>query len=228
MIDDKIKISWDDIRAPKVDEALQRQQQERATALPPPVDFGRAKAYPPLRNYGTVATPRASARSGRAILSTPLYTCVAGLIGAVLGWGVTEAVWGEATHSGSNVLVHIAMWFGLIGACIGASVGAVEGVMSRALAKALKGGAIGLAVGLTGCAIGGMIAQFIYSAILAASSTSSLGPVMVARTIGWGAAGCFVGLGQGLAMLSGRKTLNGFLGGLEAALLAGSCLTPYR
>jgi len=226
--DNRLKISWDDLRDPKVDQELQRQEQIQPWAQPPASTVATSgKVYPSPRSYGTVSQQPTERAAGRTLLSTPLYTCLAGLVGAVVGWVITEAIFGEQqSNSADSIFLHTAIWFGIIGACIGAAIGAVEGVMSRAATKALKSGAIGLAVGLIGCAIGGMIAQFIYSAILAASATVSLGSFMVARTIGWGAAGCFVGLGQGLAILSGRKTLNGFLGGLGGGLLGGFLFDP--
>jgi hypothetical protein len=222
---DKITVSWDDLKDPKVDKELTRQQQaQQQVYAPAPAPGG--KSYPPPRQYGSIAALPTAAATRSGIYSTPLYTCLAGLAGALIGWALTESMWGESAGSGGNILVHSASFFGLIGACLGAAVGAVEGIMSRAADKAFKGGAIGFIVGLIGCGIGGMIAQLIYSAILSSNSEPSLSSYMTARTIGWGVAGCFVGLGQGFAMLSGKKILNGFLGGLGGGLIGGFLFDP--
>ncbi|HPC28523.1 MAG TPA: FHA domain-containing protein, partial [Candidatus Methanomethylicus sp.] len=92
--------------------------------------------------------------------------------------------------------------------------------------QALKSAGIGLVIGLVGCCIGGIVAQLVYSGILSASGQISLGSVMLARTIGWGIAGSFLGLGQGVAMMSGKKVLNGFLGGMGGGAIGGLLFDP--
>jgi len=223
---DKIKVSWDDIKDPKVDKELTRQQQVQSQVFAPAPAPG-GKSYPPPRQYGSIAPSVPAPVTGRRMLTTPQYTGLAGLIGALIGWAITELVLRDSgITSAEDVLIHTAIWFGLIGAAVGGAIGAVEGIMSRASDKALKGGAIGLAVGVVGCAIGGFVAQKIYTAILHSSDDISIGSVMLARVIGWGVAGSFLGLGQGMAMGSGRKTRNGLLGGLGGGLVGGLLFDP--
>ena len=109
---------------------------------------------------------------------------------------------------------------------MGCAIGAVEGIVARSPDQALRGGGSGLGVGLAGCALGGVIAQLLYSVLLRAGAELSLGRVMFARTLGWGVAGMFLGVAQGAAARSGKKTLNGLLGGLGGGLIGGLLFDP--
>ena len=145
---DKIKVSWDDLKDPKVDKELNRQQQVQPQVFAPALAPG-GKSYPPPRQYGSIAPGIPAPATGRSMLTTPQYTGLAGLVGALIGWAITELVLSDSARgSQEDALIHTAIWFGLFGAAVGGAIGAVEGIMSRASDKALKGGAIGLAVGV--------------------------------------------------------------------------------
>ena len=77
---DKITVSWDDLKDPKVDKELTRQQQaQQQVYAPAPAPGG--KSYPPPRQYGSIAALPTAAATRSGIYSTPLYTCWRGWLG---------------------------------------------------------------------------------------------------------------------------------------------------
>ena len=68
-----------------------------------------------------------------------------------------------------------------------------------------------------------MVGQFIYVTLLGDSGhLQNLNLTdIAARTIGWAAVGAFVGLGQGVAIRSTRKILQGLLGGVIGGAIGG-------
>jgi hypothetical protein len=143
---DRIRITPEDLGKPEVDEALAKQQWRPAPspakagagtpATESPEDVIRkAKAYgsagPPL------PAPGASPAQGPTLVSsTTLYTALAGGVGALLAWIVTEIVIPPIDNPGDTqdlILAHSAIWFSLIGALTGAALGSVEGIASRAV-----------------------------------------------------------------------------------------------
>ncbi len=243
---DKVRIGWEDI------EEATREQAEQKGRGPSP---NQCDSEPPIRvswqdienhsaeaaaeaegssthTYGKIAAIRPPtgevSAARRFFLSSPFYICVAGGAGALIGWGITEAIFdaGGVSVSYTDVLVHTALWFAVIGASVGAAVGAIEGALAGSGVQVLRGGGIGLGVGFVGCAFGGIVAQLLYTLLLSVSGDPSLGRVILARTLGWGVAGIFLGVAQGAAAFSGKKTLNGLLGGFGGGLLGGLLFDP--
>ena len=230
--DKPIRVTWDDIKECEAIPATERPE-GRDKEEPPgaKVQGSRGKKYPPVRTYGKISATKSSVEeisaSRRLLLSTPFYTCVAGVVGAFVGWGLSEAIFEPGTVATSGqALTEMAAWFAVIGAAVSCAIGASEGIVARSPDQALRGGGIGLGVGLAGCALGGVIAQLLYSVLLRAGGELSMGRVMFARTLGWGVAGIFLGVAQGAAAKSGKKTLNGLLGGLGGGLLGGFLFDP--
>jgi len=142
---------------------------------------------------------------------------IAGAIGGFLSWLCNEPFYDDA---GNSSLTQIGLFFGVVGGCIGLCLGAVEGIMGRVYEKAVISGLIGLAIGFAGGFVGGLLGQIIFSVVIG-DAEPGLIQLVFARTIGWAAVGLFVGLGQGVAVRSTRKILNGLLGGLIGGAVGG-------
>jgi hypothetical protein len=229
----KIRITPDDLRDPKVDEAIARAAHAGQQAAQAPASQVKpSKAYPPAAPP-SAAPPPAPAKPSKMASSTTLYTALAGGMGALMAWGVTELVLPASASdnpavSSALIMAHTVLWFAIIGALTGGAVGCIEGVASRAPNQAIRGGSLGFFVGLFGCAFGGMLAEVAYSFLSARAGggSASMATQIFSRTVGWAVAGVFLGLGQGLSMLSARKVLNGFLGGLGGGVLGGVLFDP--
>ncbi len=96
--------------------------------------------------------------------------------------------------------------------------------MSQVYRKALIAGLLGSGHRLRRRVLGGIFGQFLYAAI--GGGNMRHGTQIIRRTIGWAAVGLFVGLGQGVAIRSQRKILNGLLGGLIGGAVGGFLFDP--
>jgi hypothetical protein len=126
--------------------------------------------------------------------------------------------------------------FGVVAGLIGLAIGAVDGVICRLPRRAFLAGAVGLMVGFIGGFVSGNLANLVYSPIntLVLKQMSEAGSLtagafslqMLGRSLAWACAGMTMGLGQGVALRSGRLLLFGFLGGVIGALLGGLLFDP--
>ena len=227
--DGKIRITADDLRDPMVDDALAREKQRKAMALD--AELSPAERKKAQKQYPSVAPgpqPEVVAKGGGSafVSSATLYTAVAGALGALVAWGLTEFVLPPVGgQSGEMILLHSVVWLALIGALVGAAIGSIEGVASRAPNQAIRSGSLGFFIGMAGCGLGALIAQAVYFAF-GSVSAGGLAPDIIARAAAWGIAGLFLGLAQGLAMLSARKALNGLIGGLLGGIVGGILFDP--
>lgn len=220
-----IKITTGDLSSPKVEEFVAQQQAGRqgigVGALPPPTPFW---------------------------LSPVFYLGIAGAIGALTGWAFVEPRIDEGIFARGvpptqqeliSLLLSLLLLFPLVGGGVGLFIGAAEGVVSRNLVKGLLGGAIGLAVGFVGGAVSLIVAGYFFSAFKAlaeavqganfdAQSPKGIGFLIVStgRSIAWAVAGCTTGLGQGIAMRSGKMVWTGILGGMMGGAVGGMLFDP--
>lgn len=129
------------------------------------------------------------------------------------------------------------LMFATVAALIGLGIGATDGIVCRMPQRAIVGGLVGALVGFVGGLVSGVLAGVIYtpltnaaqSQMAAASATSrSVGFFlqMVARMFAWTFAGAAMGLGQGIALRSGRLVSYGFLGGVIGGMLGGLLFDP--
>lgn len=164
---------------------------------------------------------------------TVLNMILAGAIGGFLGWvfanpyihDVTPGTVPEARPL-ALVLGAMGLFFGCVGGMVGMMLAAVDGVQTRSWEKASRAAAIGLGVGALGGFIGGAIGQIMYGLL----GGSNAGPLtiqqVIARSIGWGLVGLFVGLAQGVVTRSQRRMWNGAIGGLLGGLAGGMLFDP--
>lgn len=125
--------------------------------------------------------------------------------------------------------------FPFVAALVGLAVGAAEGLVCRTFTRALRCGAVGLVAGLVGGFVALMFAGLIYEVVGAAfgdgSPTDNSGMFVlqiIRRGLGWAAAGLAMGLGQGIALKSGRLLVNGLIGGLVGGLFGGLLFDPLN
>jgi len=221
---DKIEISLDDLQREEPtdsgrlvitgDDLLDVPDTPVFASVPPPASGGTAPGVGPMPYVD-------KGRSSGIASSNLLQNLLAGAVGGLLAWAIIEPLFNEsATSVTGRVLVEMGLFGGLMGALIGLALGAVEGIMNRVSEKAMIGGAIGLAIGFGGGFLGGVVGQVVYS-VLGGGGAASIGQQVLARAIGWGVVGTFVGLGQGIAIRSKRKIVNALLGGLIGGAIGG-------
>ena len=156
--------------------------------------------------------------------SLMLQMAIAGALGGLLAWAINEPRTLGADRvrelAGPQVYQHTLLFFGILGGIIGLFLGAVEGLSSLNYRKALIGGLIALAIGGVGGALAGVLGQMAYGMLHGRGDVLTVSQV-VARSIGWGIAGLFIGLAQGAATRSVKKIVNGMCGGALGGFLGG-------
>ena len=103
--------------------------------------------------------------------------------------------------SAPSVFLHSALDLGAFGICLGAVIGAAEGFVKKDRDRLLYGLKIGAILGLLSGVVSGLIAQFVFGAILSLAPRGgypSFVLVMVARTIGWCVLGLLIGASYGI------------------------------
>ncbi len=127
--------------------------------------------------------------------------------------------------------------FPVMAAFIGLAIGAADGIVCRLPRRVLLAGAVGLLAGFVGGFVSSIIADLIYLPLNALAtrqtgdtavglSTFGFFLQMCGRALAWCAAGMAMGLGQGIALRSGRLLLYGLLGGIVGGLLGGLLFDP--
>lgn len=168
-----------------------------------------------------------------------------GAPGGVLALAVfvdTEASPGQGptadlAHLAAQQTAAAMLLFPLVAAAIGLALGGADGLICRLWRRALLGGIVGLLIGF----IGGFLSQFLAGLVylplnqlamqqqvggLGKLTTMGFLTQMSGRGLAWMLAGMAMGLGQGVALRSGRLFLYGFLGGAIGGLLGGLLFDP--
>ncbi|MHB0935566.1 MAG: FHA domain-containing protein [Armatimonadota bacterium] len=210
--DDRLVITADDLLAIPDEPA--------APTVLPGLPLGAAYPGTPGAPY---PLPAKAAPMAQMLGSVLWQMVLAGAIGGFIAWLGIEPFTNDEEEFGRSIgsmLIEMGLFGGVIGGGIGLCLGAVEGLAGRVYEKAAIGGLLGLAIGFGGGFLGGIIGQIIYG-VLGGGGGSNLIMQVIARTLGWGAIGLCVGLGQGIAIRSTRKILNGLLGGLIGGAVGG-------
>jgi len=183
--------------------------------------------------YGSVNDmpddPALPEEKGSIWLQGWLYLGVAGLVGAMLGWGICEPAFvdnGSGAHRWGNIWL-LPVLVALM--CI--AFGVAESVVERSLRKGLTRTAIALPLGVVFGFVFYTIANVIFSigqGILAASGvqTTHNPAFWIVRGIAWASFGVAGGIVYGIIGKSGRKVGYGALGGAIGALLGGTLFDP--
>jgi hypothetical protein len=209
--DDRLVITDDDL--------LTISDEQAAPTVYPGLPSG--EAYPGMS--GAPYPVQAKSSPVTQLLSSLLWqTVLAGAIGGFLAWLCIEPFSNDSRDIGKKfvtILFEMGLFGAVIGGGIGVCLGAVEGIVGRVYEKAVIGGLLGLGIGFGGGFLGGLIGQIAFEA-LGGGYDLKISHI-IARTVGWAVVGACVGLGQGAAIRSSRKVLNGLLGGMIGGAIGG-------
>lgn len=186
-------------------------------------DLDDDEIFPGMPSDSAGFSPTVKAGGNPIIRSNILQNIIAGAIGGLLAWLVTEMLFEDngTAQSLEQIIIEMALFGGVIGGLMGSALGAAEGVITRVAPVALRGGAITLGVGFLGGMVGGGIGQILYSAMGGGTFAISMGMQVLARTLALGLVGLFIGLGQGISFRSSKKIINGLIGGMIGGLVGG-------
>jgi hypothetical protein len=185
------------------------------------------------KSYGTISdaaekAPAVAEERGSFLLQGWFYLGVAGLLGALLGWGLCESAFVDgldARRWGNFWMIPAIVTF----MCIG--YGVAESLVERSLRKALLRGLLALPLGVVLGFIFEFVANIIYNIALgiaaqAGAQTHHNPAVWIARGIGWAIFGAAGGTVYGIVGQSGKKAKYGIIGGLIGAGIGGMVFDP--
>lgn len=195
-----------------------------------------AAATGPARQYGNISAPGADpviADEGRSriFLQGWFYLGVAGLVGALVGWGIGEPFFSDAPEQtpGDVLLKLLIIPLVLIFLCLGFSV--AESIVERSLRKALHRAALSFPLGLVFSVVFMLAGGFVYS--LGREICAAMGIVSyrnpafwVARSLAWMVFAAAAGVVYGLVDRSVRKGRYGVLGAVIGGGVGGILFDP--
>lgn len=188
---------------------------------------------PGTKSYGTITEAAeqfvpVSEERGSIFLQGWFYLGVAGLAGAVLGWGICEPAFIDngKTQSWGNFWLIPSI---LILMCLG--FGLAESAVERSTRKAILRGVLSLPLGLILGFVFYFFANIIYNIALrfcyeAGAQTHRNPAVWIARGIAWMVFGAAGGVVYGIVGQSAKKGYYGVLGGMIGAGLGGFIFDP--
>lgn len=173
------------------------------------------------------------------MISRVFYLLIAGGLGGLLGWLVSEPFapgaiiplgvdtsskeWQELFQ---RTIFHQNI-FGLAsGLFIGALIGGASGWAQGSMKQIKRGLGLGAVMGAVAGGLGVWIASVVYAAMMApyraADSIHAGSPIqLVARAVGWGIFGMLLGGGQAIATGSSQRIRQGAIGGLIGGAIGG-------
>jgi hypothetical protein len=185
------------------------------------------------RSYGSITeaadkAPVIAEERGSVLLQGWFYLGVAGLLGALAGWGLCEPGFtdDQVAHRWGNYWMIPAI---ITFMCIG--FGVAESIVERSVRKALLRGALAIPLGVVLGFIFEILANLIYNIGLnicvEAGVQSHRNPaVWIARGIAWAVFGAAGGIVYGIVGQSAKKAKYGILGGLVGACVGGIVFDP--
>jgi hypothetical protein len=186
---------------------------------------------PAAKSYGSIHEPAApeilAQEKGSIFLRAWIYLGLAGLVGAMVGWGIAEPgfVDGQGHRWGNIWILPLVVTF----MCTGFAL--AESIVERSVRKAAIRISITLPLGVALGFILSTLADLIYNIALgicaAGGAQSFHNPaVWIARGLGWAVFGVAGGIVYGIIGRSGRKTSYGALGGALGAAIGGLIFDP--
>lgn len=213
-----IKITLDDLDTVQVAE-------QAATPIAGPV--------PGTSSYGKVTdvsgqAPVVEHERGSVFLQGWFYLGAAGLVGALLGWGICEPGFvdgGNGLHWGNVLLIPLLIAMMTLG------LGIAESLVERSMKKALIRSAMALPLGALLGLIFYYMANIIFNLILqiefALGVHSNRNPAFwIARALAWMVFGAAGGIVYGIVGNSFKKGKFGVLGGMLGAAIGGLLFDP--
>ena len=127
--------------------------------------------------------------------------------------------------------------FPTVAALVGLFIGAADGLVCRLWRRVALAGCVGLLIGFIGGFVSEILAGIVYAPLNSLANEQLGGDLgqfttlgfltqVTGRALAWTLAGMAMGLGQGVAMRSGRLLLYGFIGGAIGGLLGGLVFDP--
>ncbi len=182
------------------------------------------------KSYGNIHEPAApeilAQEQGSIFLKGWVYLGIAGLLGALAGWGIAERGFEDGGHRWGNIWMLPML---VTTMCIGFALS--ESIVERSARKAAIRAGISLPLGVALGFFFNVIANIIYQIGLgicgAAGVQSYHNPaVWIARGLAWVAFGVAGGIVYGIVGWSGKKIGYGALGGALGAALGGMVFDP--
>ena len=163
-------------------------------------DLDDDEIFPGMPSDSAGFSPTVKAGGNPIIRSNILQNIIAGAIGGLLAWLVTEMLFEDngTAQSLEQIIIEMALFGGVIGGLMGSALGAA-GVITGVAPVALRGEPL---VALGGM-VGGGIGQILYNyggGTFATNSVCGCWPMPCLELVG-----LFIGLGQGISFRSARK-----------------------
>jgi FtsH-binding integral membrane protein len=219
--DKAIKITLDDL--------ANLDMPETVALLPAAPTTGGAKVYGSINEASDPQTQMVEEK-GSFLLQAWFYLGAAGLLGAVIGWGICEPRFVDGLEGGARQWGNVFM-IPLIVALLCVGFGIAESVVERSPKKAVVRGILCLLTGIVFGFIFQTMANVIYA--IGVGICAELGvqtyrnpAVWIARGLAWMVFGAAGGVVYGIVGLSAKKTLYGVLGGVIGAGLGGVVFDP--
>ncbi len=185
------------------------------------------------KQYGNIAAPAdgpavVTEEKGSIFLQGWFYLGIAGMVGALAGWGICEPFFVDS-HTGSRWGNIVILPFVIMFTCLG--LGVSESIVERSAKKAMVRGLLGLALGLVCGFIFDWIANLFFAIgtaiIFSLGVQTAKNPAFwIVRGLAWAVFGVAGGLVYGLVDRSGTKIKYGIFGGLIGAALGGMVFDP--
>lgn len=223
-----IRVTLDDLDKVSLPEA------STATITP-----GAGTGVAGARSYGNVnaaepSAPAMAEEKGSFLLQGWFYLGAAGLIGATLGWGISEPWYGaqeQAGNGGFGMFVLSTVLVMLVVSGMIACFGIAESIVERSMQKAGKRFLVAMPLGALASAIASIAANIFYAFgnvfLMMINATSPYGPAhWIVRGLAWAVFGVAGGLVYGWVGGSGKKAKYGVLGGVIGAGLGGFVFDP--
>jgi hypothetical protein len=185
------------------------------------------------KSYGTITeaadkAPEIAEERGSVLLQGWFYLGAAGLLGAVLGWGLCERGFVDSrlgSRWGNLWMIPAIITFMCIG--FGVAESAVERSLSKALLRGLLALPLGVVLGFVFEFIANIIFNLALSVCFQAGVQSYSNPaVWIARGVAWGVFGVAGGIVYGIVGQSMKKAKYGVIGGLIGAAVGGMIFDP--
>ncbi len=218
---DKIRITYDELKDPRVDEVLARQAEEN------------------VWRAGVPAVPAEPAKTS-FIHRNWFYLMMAGLIGAFIAWAIIEPFFRDEDIINNRQAGIAFLMLISVGGLAGLMIGAMEGILARNYSRAARSGLIGLGIGVGGGLASAIVAGLVMMLVAlvgvaivgehaASDPTHHFGGfllLMIWRSIAWTLLFMAVGLGPGIALKSKKMAMNGFVGGMIGGAIGGLLFDP--
>jgi hypothetical protein len=200
------------------------------TAPLPGLQPGMALSGPVTELPGDMGKMKGKQTFTEAVVSATLNVlplAVAGGLGGLLAWGITEPFTRDEGTRKTLVetMRDMALYGGIVGACVAMAIGSIDGITAADGRRALRGAGLGLLIGLLGGGLGGVMAQIVYGSLQGGQGLA-LPLQIVVRSVGWALVGLFVGLAPGIIARARGKLVNGVVGGLIGGAIGGFLFDP--